>query len=1179
MNPDVASRVDAICDAFERIWIAGQQPDLSAIMAETDSELRTLVAKQLMLVDAEYRRAKYGVVPGVDEYAVMLGVDPQDLMVVADTLDAAVYAQNSSPTSLESVMGNSTEGVSPGLDTDQFATTELRIGPHIPGYEILSVLGHGGMGVVYKARQIRADRIVALKTIHTPFLASQEQIQRFQAEAKATARLTHPNIVPVYEVDQGNGVHFFSMPWIDGPNLETLAREHVLSTRAAAEICRDLADALEYAHQNGVIHRDVKPLNILIGPDHKPRLTDFGVARFRDQDQRLTTTGQIIGTASYMAPEQATERGTDLGPTADVYSLGATLYRCITGRPPFQAGTTMEVLRQVANEEPVRPRRLNQEIDADIETLCLKCLEKKPANRFQTAAELSAELTRYLNREPIHSRPIGVMSRASRWCRRQPTIAASLILLTLLILLMSTGVPYVLWQKSELQEAALTKEHDARLMAQAESDRKLEQAGRQQAEQLAEAHAARAATQEYFVSIMKVRELRMAPDPKAGWTWEALDLLQKAATSNADGKDPVVLRSLIADTMMTPDLREIGRINNVPNTHALAVSHDGKLLAAGDYAGNPSQIRIYRVNTISNDQQRPRVEFELIRICSVDTTADLLQFLLNRIGVKSGTYNQGNGMWALDFSPDDKNIAVGTRNGNLTIWKIDGDPPQILFDKRFPESGAHRLQYSPDGRRIIVGYHDPASLRVFDIHDQSDRSTYSEEYVDFALTSSGKILVSREGHISRLSADSFSNSVEFAKEGSIHPVHIARNCSVALVGTVAPYLLDPITGETGLVLKQLPSEPNRPRDITFAADTTIAIAGVQPQNLKLWDAISGQRALDISYSGNEAPLICTGKEHDRVYAYSTVHTFAYQLRCAQPLQTDPGPPTPEPMSQLSNAAAPFSAFVPGAQILSCFALSNDQQHIAVVETAGVHDQQTVPENYRARLRKLNVSDGQETARWTCTLLSSGENSNTLTERESVTFIGDGRIAFTTAALGNIAVASQDGFQFPSGVGIDVTQQSPIVATANSASWMGMRVPEVSATNGFRPAIAMKLPRGLTQSKERLLLRLIAGETVHQYDLADQHLDSSGWHLVCLDHFVEALEPGAWRVEATLVESDLKLALNSDQSVANGESVIQLGHLYLLPSKQLKRGRTAPVFPLRLGPLVPRKDGGLAAVVE
>ncbi len=1166
MSPEIVARIDTLCDEFEKQWLSGLEPDPRSFLDQIDAGFHLDLAQQLMLLDAEYRRSKYGSSPTIDDYAGRFMIAVQDLQAAMQTLDPAADHQNT-----------------PGRPENdcEFQTNRSAVrGLSIRGYEILSELGHGGMGVVYKARQVLAGRVVALKTIRGLHLATQEQVLRFRAEAEAAGRLNHRAIVPIYEVGEDQGVQFFSMGFVEGLNLEEKAREQILSCRDAAVICQEIAEALHYAHQNGVIHRDIKPQNILIDQDGRPKLTDFGLAKLAHQELSLTGTGQVLGTAAFMPPEQATGKASEVGPEADVYSLGAVLYRCVTGRPPFQAATSIEILRQVLDEEPVPPRRLNREIDADIETLCLKCLEKEPARRFQTAAELSAELTRYLNHEPIHSRPMGLMPRAWRWCRRRPTIAASLALLMLLILVMSTGVPYVLWQKNELQEADLKKEQDARLIEQAESARELEQAGRQQAEQRAAANASRAATQEYYLSIMKVRELQMQPDPKAGWTWEALDLLQKAAASDADGKDPVILRSLIAETLMTPDLREMGRIDSVPNTHALAVSHDGKLLAAGDYAGNPSQIRIYRISTVQDNHQRPQVQFELLRTCSVNTTADDLQSELIEMGVQSGTINS-EGMWALDFSPNDKNIAVGTRNGNLMIWKIDCDPPRILFDKRFPEKGTHRLSYSPDGRQIHINYSVPSSHRVFDVDKQTDHVVHYDYPIDFDLMPDGKVLASRDGMISRISAESLTEFVELTPLGGLlHAICVHPDRTVAIVGTVPSFLLDPITGEKGLVLQQLPSEPNRPGNITFAADATIAIAVVQPQNLKLWDAVSGQRAADISFPGNETPLICAGKEHDRIYVYSTVHTFAYQLRCAQPLPTNSGQTASEQTTLLSNIAAPVSVFAPGAQTLSCFALSHDQQHIAVVETASIHGQHTIPENYRARLRKLNVSDGRETERWTCSLLSSGENRNTLTEGDAVTFLHDDhKIAFTTPAIGNVAVVSASGFQFPSGVGIDVTQQSPLVTAPNVASWTGMKVPEVSATSGFRPAIALKLPRGLTQSRERMLLRLISGGKNHQYELADQHLDSSGWHLICLDHFEETFDSGTWRVEASLVESNLQFELNPGYSASNDESAIQLSHLYLLPTKLLKRGQTSPIFPLRLGPLARQKDGGLAAVIE
>lgn len=1178
MNPDVAARVDAICDSFESSWKSGLLPEIAAVVSSVDVELRALVARQLMLVDAEYRRKQFGVAPTVDDYAVMMGLNSQVLYAAADTLDVALCAQHTPVIRSRSLSDDlhlrSRPEDKSGCSPDHADCTGPQIGPQIPGYIVLSELGRGGMGVVYKARQIRAVRMVALKTIHTPHLASREQVQRFQAEAEAAARLSHQGIVPVYEVGEHNGLHFFSMGLVDGADLETKAREQVLSSREAAKICRDLADALEYAHRNGVVHRDVKPSNVLIGPDGRPRLTDFGLAKLTNQDSGLTGSGQIIGTATYMPPEQATGSGTDIGPTTDIYALGATLYRCITGRPPFQAATTMEVLRQVANDEPVSPRRLNLEIDVDIETICLKCLEKDPFRRFQTAGELSAELTRYLNREPIHSRPISPLSRAWRWCIRRPAMATSLAMFTLLVLLMSTGVPYVLWHKNQLQEAKLKTEHDARSIERSESARQLERVSRKQAEESAAANAARASTQEYYVSIMKVRELRMQPDSKAGWTWEALQLLENAAATVADGKDPVVLRSLIADTLVTPDMREIGRIEGVGNTAALAVSHDGKLLAAGDYGDNPSLIRIYQINKVTNTDDGNQAQFELVKECSVDTTRDGIQSSLRELGHQSERIDS-EGMWAIDFSPDDKQIAVGTRNGNITVWQIDSDPPRILFDQRFPEKRTNRLAFSADGGQIFASYSDPVAFRIFNLEDQSDRLTLFDHHVDFGMTHDGRVLVSSEGKISRIVTASLNEPVEFEQGGTHNRVVTDRRRSVAIVGTVPSHLLDPITGEKTLLLEFSASELARPGELTFAADTTIAIASVQPQNLRLWDALSGEKSVEISYPGAEPPRICAGPERDRLYVYSTVNIFAYQLRCAQPLQAYAAPPT-----SLSNAVSPVAAIVPGAQILSSFALSNDEQHVAVVEAAPFHSQQTIPDGYRARLRRLNTSDGQETGRWTCLLLGSGENRNTLTDGDAVTFLGgDRKIAFTTPAVGNIVVVSESGFEFASGIGIDVEQRPPIVTADNAASWTGGEVPAVSETAGFRPAIALRLPRGLTQSQERLFLRLITSATTRQYEVADWHLDSSGWHLICLDQFTNALESGTWRIEATLAESDLHFVSNPGDGAVDNESSIEVGGLFLLPWQRVKRGRTPAVYPLRLGPLAPQIGGGLAAVID
>jgi WD40 repeat protein/tRNA A-37 threonylcarbamoyl transferase component Bud32 len=1169
MNAELAARLDAVCDTFEQAWRSGADPDIGSFVAsQVEHDLRSMVLPHLLAVDAEYRRARDGAAPSLAEYAALLSIDPGELQQMSkDVTWMTGHAQTPVVGDLHIAAGKEHDGVAIRLD----GRTKM---PQIDGYEILSELGRGGMGVVYKARQIRAGRLVALKTIHAPHLAGSEQIKRFQGEAAAAARLNHRGIVPVYDVGECNGLHYFSMGFVDGPNLEMKAREQILSCREAANICKDLAEALEYAHQNGVIHRDVKPHNVLIGPDGKPRLMDFGLAKLIDGNQDLTSTGQVMGTAAYMAPEQARGIRTVVEPTIDVYSLGATLYRCVTGRPPFQASTTIEVLRQLNEDEPVSPRRLNREVDAEIETLCLKCLDKEPTRRFQSAGELAAELNRYLNREPIQSRPISAVSRAWRWCLRRPASAAAIFLGVTLLTLMAAGIPLFLLQQNKLQLAALQQQRDVDARGKAESARQAEEQARKQAETLAAANAARAATQEYFVSIMKVREMRMQPEPEAGWTWEALDLLEKAAASNADGKDPVAVRSLIADTLVTPDIREIGRIEGVPNTHGIAMSHDGKLLAAGDYGGNPSQVRIYRINTTRDDSNRASVSFELFRECSVDTTWDGVRSELTDRGLWYGKINS-EGMWALDFSPDDKQIAVGTRNGNITIWQIDCDPPRILFDKRFPEIRTRRLAYSPDGRRIFATYDDPVAFREFGVSDQSNSVVLFEDYVDFSMSHDGKAIVSSDGRISRLSSLSGNGAVQFEHPGARHRVVTDRSRPLAIVGTVPSSILNTITGESTFDLQYSAAELNAPYELTFAADTSIAIGTMEPQNLRLWDAISGKKAIEISYPGSERPNICAGPEHDRVYVYSTVNMFANQLRCAAPLQAHA-----EPATSLSEAAAPFSAIVPGSQVLSCFALSADQQSMAVVEAAPFDGLQTIPDGYRARLRKLNTSDGRETDRWTCLLLSSGENRNTLTDGDAVTFPGDDhRIAFTTPALGNVAIASDAGFHFLSGAGIDVDQQPPVVTSAKAVNWSGGKVPAVSETAGFRPAISLKLPRSLTQSKERLLLRLIAGETIRQYEVSDRHLDSAGWYLMSLDQFSEDMESGTWRVEATLVESDLHFDSMTGNNVGDHASGIETGPLFLLPWKRVNRGNTPPVYPLRLGPLARHGDKGLAAVIE
>ncbi len=295
-------------------------------------------------------------------------------------------------------------------------------------YELLDKLGEGGMGVVYLARQSSAKRTVALKVIRPASLAGlgsrkQMMLDRFQIEAEAAASLEHNNIVTVYDVGEADGHRYFSMRYVPGSSLADLIHNGPLANQTAAEYMEPVARAVHTAHEQGVLHRDIKPQNVLIDSESGAALVaDFGLAKLHGDQSELTRAGEVMGTPQFMSPEQATDSGR-VTAQSDVYSLGATLYNLLTGRPVFQAATPLETLRQVLDEEPVDPCALNRDIDKDLSTICLKCLQKSPTNRYESALDLANELQRYLSGSPIHARPLGPLARVWRWSRRNRLVA------------------------------------------------------------------------------------------------------------------------------------------------------------------------------------------------------------------------------------------------------------------------------------------------------------------------------------------------------------------------------------------------------------------------------------------------------------------------------------------------------------------------------------------------------------------------------------------------------------------------------------------------------------------------------------------------------------------------------------------------------------------------------------
>ena len=321
-------------------------------------------------------------------------------------------------------------------------------------YELLEEIARGGMGVVYKARQVTLNRVVALKMILAGHLASPDDVKRFHTEAEAAANLQHPNIVAIHEVGEHEGQHYFSMDYVEGRSLADLVRANPPSAKQAAAYVRSIAQAIQYAHEQGTLHRDLKPSNVLIDRHNQPRVTDFGLARRIEGGSDLTNTGQILGTPSYMPPEQAAGNRGQVGPASDVYSLGAILYELVAGRPPFRAETPLETLLQVLGQEPVAPRLLNPKLPRDLETICLKCLRKEQAKRYLSASELAADLGRFLAGEAILARRIGVGERAVKWAKRRPAVAA-MIGVTVLALL-GSGVAITTHRAAESKRRAET---------------------------------------------------------------------------------------------------------------------------------------------------------------------------------------------------------------------------------------------------------------------------------------------------------------------------------------------------------------------------------------------------------------------------------------------------------------------------------------------------------------------------------------------------------------------------------------------------------------------------------------------------------------------------------------------------------------------------------------------------
>lgn len=530
-----ARLVDARCDEFEKALVAGSSPVIEAFLEGLSATARQGLLVELIGLEIDIRVAR-GEQPQVSDYATRfpeLGSEQ-----IAKIIQGLLIKQNETPAQEVGQRAVLTPTILSPTDEAVLAShaaAGLRRVRYFGDYELLREIARGGMGVVYEARQRSLNRPVALKMILSGQLASAEEVTRFRREAEAAAQLEHPGIVPIYEIGTDGDQHYFTMGYVPGPSLSARLLERPLEPREAAELIRDVALAMQYAHERGVVHRDLKPSNILLqrvegrglrgeGLERRqdsatlnsqpstlnPKITDFGLAKFSRvdkglTDKSLTETGQILGTPSYMPPEQAAGLTNEVGPAADIYALGAVLYACLTGRPPFQAASAIDTVRQVLERDPVSLRDLNVSIPQDLETISLKCLEKSIPRRYATAKEVADELQRYLEGRPIEARPVSRGERVWRWCRRNP-IVAGLSAAVVVSLVLGTAVSsYFAWKEGQRAIA----EADARLeetRQRQEADRQTGIATRLSDENLKLAASEKSAREEAVQELVRARQ-------------------------------------------------------------------------------------------------------------------------------------------------------------------------------------------------------------------------------------------------------------------------------------------------------------------------------------------------------------------------------------------------------------------------------------------------------------------------------------------------------------------------------------------------------------------------------------------------------------------------------------------------------------------------------------------------